>query len=56
MAPGQVKAIKQMQPLVIKKQIQTLIGKLAALNRFISKYLDRLLLFFTALKGASKKG
>lgn len=36
-----------------KKQIQILMGRLATLNRFISKYLDRLHPFFSALKSAS---
>ena len=56
MAPEQVKAIEHMQPLVTKKQIQARIIKLAALNRFISRYSDRLRPFFIALKGASAKG
>ena len=56
MAPGQVKAIEKMQPPITKKPIQTLIGKLAALNRFISRYSNSLLPFFTELKEASKKG
>ena len=41
MAPDQARAIIQMQPLVTKKQTQALIGKLAVLNRFISRYSDR---------------
>ena len=56
MAPDQAKAIMQMQPSVTKKQIQALIGKLATLNRFISRYLDRLRLVFTSLKEVSPKG
>ena len=56
MALVQVKFIEQMQPPITKKLIQTLTRKLAALNRFISRYLDRLCLFFIALKGASAKG
>ena len=56
MAPGQVKVIGQMQPLITKKQIQALIGKLATLNSFISRYSYRLQPFFTTLKGASSKG
>ena len=56
MAPDQAKAIMQMQPAIMKKQIQALTGKLAALNRFISRYSDRLRLFFTALKGVSLEG
>ena len=56
MAPDQVQAIGQMQPPIIKKQIQTFTSKLAALNRFISRYSDRLRPFFTTLKGASLEG
>ena len=56
MAPGQVQAIGKMHPPITKKQIQALTGKLAALNRFISRYLDHLQPFFAALKRASSKG
>ena len=56
MAPGQVKAIEQMQPAITKKHIQTLTRKLITLNRFISRYSDRLHRFFTTLKGAPTKG
>ena len=56
MAPDQVKSIAQIQPPITKKRIQTLIGKLTTLNRFISRYSNRLRPFFTALKGASSKG
>ena len=55
MAPGQVRAISQMQPSTTRKEIQALIGRLAALNRFISRYSDRLRPFFKALKGADVK-
>ena len=56
MALRQVKSIEQMQPPVTKKQIQTLTRKLAALNKFISRYSDHLRSLFTELKGASTKG
>ena len=56
MTPDQAKAIMQMQPLITKKQIQALIGKLPALNRFIFRYSDRLRPFFIALKGVSSEG
>ena len=56
MTPDQVKSIAQMQPPITKKQIQTLIGKLTTLNRFISRYSNRLRPFFAVLKGASSKG
>ena len=56
MALGLVKAITQLQPLVTRKQIQALMGKLAMPNRFISRYLDCLRPFLTALKGAPSNG
>ena len=42
MAPNQVKAIGQMQLPITKNQIQTLTSELAVLNRFISRYSNRL--------------
>ena len=56
MASGQVRAITQMQPPTMKKEIQALTGRLAALNRFISRYSNRLRPLFKALKGADIKG
>ena len=56
MPPSQVKAIAQIQPPVTKKQIQTVTKKLAALNIFISRYLDSLRPFFIELKNTSSKG
>ena len=55
MTPKQVKVIIEMQPPIIKKQIQILMGKLTALNRFISRYSDRLRPFFIALKGEPQR-
>ena len=51
MAPEQSKAVLQMKFPKTRKQIQALTG--AALNRFISRYSDRLKPFFKALEGAS---
>ena len=45
-----------MQPPMTKKEIQSLTERLAALNRFISRYSDRLHPFFKALKRANTKG
>ena len=56
MASEQSKAIVQMEPPKINKKIQAIIGKLATLNMFISRYSDHLQLFFKALKGASSRG
>lgn len=53
---SQLKVVLSMKSPVNKKQIQILTGRLATLNRFISKYLDLLHLFFSALKSASKNG
>lgn len=39
-----------------KKQIQILKGRLLTLNRFISKYSNRMHQFFLALESALKKG
>ena len=55
MVPGQIRDIFQMNPLKTKKEIQSLIGRLAALNRFISQYSDRLQPFFKALKATDAK-
>ena len=51
-----IQAICQLKPPMIKKEIQALTGRLATLNRFISRYLDRLRPFFTALKGIAAQG
>ena len=56
MAPKQVQEISQMRTTTTKKEIQSLTSRLAALNRFISRYFDRLQLFFAALKGADSTG
>ena len=42
MEPGQIRAITQLRPLTSKKEIQSLTGRLAALNRFILQYSDHL--------------
>ena len=56
MAPGHIRAITQLRPPTSKKEIQSLIGRLAALNRFISRYSDLLQPFFKVLKGPDIKG
>ena len=53
MAPKQSIVVLHMRPPKNGKQIQALIGKLVALNMFISRYSYRLRPFFKALKGAS---
>jgi hypothetical protein len=38
--PDKIKAILQMQPLQTRKDIQRLIGRIAAMNRFIAKLVE----------------
>ena len=52
--PAQLKAILQSPAPTSKKGVQQLIGRLAALGRFISRFMDRLKPFFTTLRGASQ--
>ncbi|KAM1456695.1 hypothetical protein ACFX13_034798 [Malus domestica] len=52
--PEKIKAIFDMKEPVTSKDIQSLIGKVAALTRFISKATDRCAPFFKALKGSKK--
>jgi hypothetical protein len=50
--PEKIRAILEMQSLKMTKQLQQLIGRLAALNRFISRSTDKCLPFFKILKKA----
>ena len=52
--PAQLKVISQSPAPSSKKEIQRLTGRLAALGRFISRFIDRLKPFFTTLRGASR--
>ncbi|KAM1042454.1 hypothetical protein ACFX2A_034636 [Malus domestica] len=52
--PEKIKAILDLKQLVTSKDIQSLIGKVAALTRFISKATDRCAPFFKALKGSKR--
>ncbi|KAM0957205.1 hypothetical protein FF1_025377 [Malus domestica] len=52
--PEKIKTILNMKELVTLKDIQNLIGKVAALTRFISKATTRCAHFFKALKGSKK--
>jgi hypothetical protein len=47
-------AILQMQPPQIRKEVQKLIGRITALNRFIVKLAQRSLPFFSVLRGSAK--
>ena len=52
--PMQLKAILHSLAPNSKKKIQQLTGRLAALDRFISRFTERLKPFFTTLRGASR--
>ena len=52
--PTQLRAILQSSDPNSKKGIQQLTGRLAALGRFISRFMDRLKPFFTTLRGANR--
>ena len=48
--PEKVRAIMELEPSKTVKAVQSLNGKVAALNRFISKVTDKCLPFFRVLK------
>ena len=48
--PNQIDAVKCLKPPSNSKEVQKLIGMLAALNRFISKFADRCRPFYQLLK------
>jgi hypothetical protein len=50
--PNKIKVILRMEPLKLRKGAQRLAGRLATLNRFISKSTERSLPFFKVLKSA----
>jgi hypothetical protein len=52
--PKKMKAIISMVELSTKKEVKKLIGRIAALNRFISKSAERSLPFFKALRSKDK--
>jgi hypothetical protein len=52
--PNKTKAIISMVEPSNKKEIQRLMGRIAALNRFISKSAERSLPFFKALRSGGK--
>ena len=52
--PEKTKAIISMVEPSTKKEVQKLTGRIAALNRFISKSAERSLPFFKALRGEDK--
>ena len=48
--PEKVRAIMELTPLKTVKEVQSLNGKIAALNKFVSKAMDKCLPFFRTLK------
>ena len=50
--PDKIQTILDMKPLQNTKEIQSLIGRVVALNRFVSKATDKCLPFFKVLKNA----
>ncbi|GKV06905.1 hypothetical protein SLEP1_g18724 [Rubroshorea leprosula] len=53
--PEKIKAIEEMKPPKLIKDVQRLIGRVAALHRFISKAVDKCLPFFKVLRYAAQK-
>ena len=50
--PDKIQAILDMEPLKSIKEIQSLTGRVVALNRFVSKATDKCLPFFKVLRKA----
>ena len=48
--PEKVRAIMELGPLGTVKEVQSLNGKIAALNRFVSKAMNKCLPFFHTLR------
>ena len=48
--PDQIEAVKRLKPLSNPKEVQMLTRMLAALNRFISKFVDRCRPFYQLLR------
>lgn len=52
--PDKIQVILEMMPTKNIKEVQSLNGRVAALNRFISRAMDKCLPFFKTLKKAFK--
>ena len=52
--PEKVRAIMELGPPKMVKEVQSLNGKIVALNRFVSKATDKCLLFFRTLRKSFK--
>ena len=50
--PDKIQAILDMEPPKNIKEVQSLIGRVAAFNRFVSKAIDKCLPFFKILRKA----
>ena len=48
--PEKIRAIMELEPLKTIKEVQSLNGKIVALNRFVSKAMDKCLPFFHILR------
>jgi hypothetical protein len=53
-SPDKIRAIIQMQPSQIRKEVQKLTGCIVALNRFILKLAEKSLPFCSILHGSAK--
>jgi hypothetical protein len=51
--PQKIEALRRMQPPSNRKEVQRLTGRIASLNRFISKAAERSLPFFKVLRANS---
>ena len=54
--PDQIRVVMETSTPYNKKELQRLIGHLAALGHFIAQFIDKLRLFFLTLKGANATG
>jgi hypothetical protein len=52
--PDKIRAITQMRPPQNRRDVQKLTGRIASLNRFVSKLAEHSLPFFVILRGSAK--
>ena len=52
--PKKIRALLEMQSSCKPKEVQSLVGRVAALSRFVSRSTDKCLPFFDPLKGGKK--
>jgi hypothetical protein len=53
-SPDKIRAIIQMQPPQIRKEVQNVTGHIAVLNRFIAELAGKSIPFFSILRGFAK--